>query len=339
MRWAQVSQRRLVLCWLGYSALGCPSRPLSESGKQPSGASGASAASTASAASPALLIVNADPGAFTLRAARALEVLTVARIERRNADGSWTEALSANGAPGYQLNETCSAVPSPPCRSLSAGETLVPVPWTGDDCGAQCGQPCEPEEHYQSGPHRLVVTACAAPHERFEGAAFEMPATSQALARLRAASDVEQVRAVRLDSRNFRFTPGVIEPGRIGGLKEISGTTQELSPELTVELLQWLRAETGFNDHVQGRCVAGLSVGFVLTHKPVAGTRQRTELSVDADCRSLGIYRNGEDISGTHFDPSRERFFDIFRRVFPNDQRLRRALERISDSFPHEKKR
>ncbi|HET7544024.1 MAG TPA: hypothetical protein VFK05_29335 [Polyangiaceae bacterium] len=273
------------------------------------------------------MIGNTSPGAFSVRAVRPVQVATAAQLEQRTADGSWVQVHSSPGAAGYLLSETCSPIPPSPCRSLSAGETLVPVPWSGDECGVQCGKPCEPEARFLSGVHRLVVTDCLPPHERYEGPPFEMPSSARALARLRI-TDVEQVRAARLEEKGFRLTAGVTEPGRIAGLKEISGTSRELSAELLAELMAWLHAESGFNDRVMKRCPPGITVGFVLTHKGRGGTAPRTDLDVDLGCSALDIVQNGEQISFAYFDPSRERLFSILRRVFPNDPQLKREIDR-----------
>ena len=279
-------------------------------------------------AAPALVVGNAGPGRFALHAAQSVQVATAARLERRNADGTWVADPVPDGTRGYVLSESCSASPPPACRSLLAGETLRPVAWSGDECAAQCGKPCWPER-FQSGVHRLVVTSCTAPHERFEGPMFEMPSSGKALARLRAAADVAHVRAARVD--------GILElgatasaPGHIAGLREISGTSQELSAELTAELLQWLRSKDGFNDLVAKRCAPSVRVGFVFTREgpSAGGNAQRTDVSVDLNCRALNMVQNSEELSSSYFDPSYQELFSILSRIFPTDRELKRALER-----------
>ena len=48
--------------------------------------------------------------------------------------------------------------------------------------------------------------------------------------------------------RSSNWEPQPRPPGRTAGLREISGTSQELSDELTAELLQWLRAKDGLSE-------------------------------------------------------------------------------------------
>ena len=153
-----------------------------------------------------------------------------------------------------------------------------------------------------------------------------MPASAKALARLRAATSVDHVRAARLDNRIIKQRSNADEPGRIAGLKEISGTSHELSAELTAELLQWLRAEAGFKDHILRRCAPGLTVGFALSRK-APSTPQRTDISLDLSCTSLDIIENGKQISFSYFDPSREQLFAILARVLPNDRQLKREMD------------
>ena len=298
-------------------------------------------ASSPTAVGPALLVTNPEPGAFALRATRPVQVATSSRLERRNADGTWVPVPVSEDSPGYLLRESCSAPSPPACLSLGAGETLLPVAWSGDDCAVQCGKPCWPEQ-FRSGTHRLVVTSCASPQEQFEGPAFEMPSSSKALGRLRAATGVTHVRAVRVDGVGIRLEPATgSAPERVAGLKEISGTSHELGPELTAELLQWLRAEGGFNDLVARRCLPGISVGFVFSHEAASASKpaMRTELSVDIGCWALNIVRNGEEFSFSHFDPSYEPLFGILRRVFPNDRQLMHEIDRQLEAAAHEKTR
>lgn len=247
--------------------------------------------------------------------------------------GRWVPDPVPEGTTGYLLRESCSGPPPPACRALVPDEMLVPVAWTGDDCAGQCGKPCWPER-FQSGIHRLVVTSCATPQERFEGPAFEMPGTGKALARLRSATDVAHVRAARVHGAGLELGAAASAPGRIAGLKEVSGTVQELGSELTAALLQWLRAERGFNDHVAKRCAPSVAVGFVLTYQvgDAGGTPQRTDLSVDVGCRALSIIKDGELYSYSYFDPSFQQLFGILRQVFPNDRELKRALDRQLDT-------
>jgi len=278
---------------------------------------------------PALIVGNGGPGAFTVRATRGIQVTTVARLERRNADGSCVPDPVAENTPGYLLSESCVASPPPACRSLAAGETLAPVAWSGDTCAGQCEKPCWPYQ-YQSGTHRLVVSSCATPPQRFEGPAFEMPATIQALARLRLASAVAHVRAARVDAGGLELGPAAAADSHIAGLKEIKGTSKELGAELTSELLQWLRAKDGFNDLVAKRCPPTVAVGFVLSGEfaTTRGPAQRTDLSVDVGCMSLDIVQNGEELSFSYFDPSEPQFLSILSRIFPGDRELTRFIDR-----------
>ena len=328
------SQKRAFCAACALVCFAC--RALPGAGKAAPSA-GVSATSTASLAGsgvhtpigPALVIGNDGPGSFTLRATRAVPIATIARLERHNADGTWSADPVPEGSPGYLLSESCSAAPPPACRSLVAGDTLLPVAWSGDNCAGQCGKPCWPYQ-FQSGTHRLVVSSCATPPEQFAGAPFEMPSTIQALARLRAASAITHVRAARVDFDRFELGAKALAPGQIAGLKEMRGTSHELDPELSAELLQWLRANDGFNDFVAKRCAPTVGAGFVLTREAAnAGrTGQRTELSVDIGCRRLNLVQEGEELSSSYFDPSAEVLFGILRRIFPEDRGLKRAIER-----------
>ena len=318
---------RLACCGLG--ALACTrSRELPEGAKSaPASASSPVSARLPVAASPALIVGNAGPGVFELRAARPVRVAMVARLEQRIADGSWIPDPTPDGAPAYLLSESCPSHTAPPCRSLTADETLVPVAWSGEDCAVQCGKPCTPDERFRSGVHRLVVTECEAPHERFEGPAFEMPPSAKALARLRAATGVDRVRAARLDNTSFKLPANADEPGRIAGYKEISDTSQQLSAESLADLRHWLRAEASFNDNVVKRCPPGVTVGFVL-ERTAPSMPQRTDLGVDVSCARLDIVQNGDEVSFSFFDPSREQLLGILSRVLPNDRLLKREIDR-----------
>jgi hypothetical protein len=256
-------------------------------------------------------------------------------LERRNADGTWIPDPVSEGAPSYLLHESCSATP-PPCRSLVAGETLLPLAWSGDECAPQCGKQCWPER-FQSGTHRLVVMSCATPPERFEGPPFEMPASYKALARLRAATDVAHARAARVESSGFKLGATASAPGHIAGLKEISGTSRDLDSELTAELLIWLRAEGGFNDQLAKRCASNVSVGIVLSHEEAstAVSAARTDLEVDVSCMALNMIENGEELSSSYFDPSYKPIFSILRRLFPNDRQLLRTLDQLLQEAAH----
>jgi hypothetical protein len=273
--------------------------------------------------SAALTISNLGPGMFSLQANQGLEVATLAKIERRMADGQWTAHDDLDGGKGYRIVDACPDSPQavPACRSIAPGEPIVPVPWSGQSCGAQCDPVCSPDP-FHAGVHRLVVHGCKDVKVRYEGPPFEMPTSAAMLARWRAASAVERVTISRLDARDPQDPVKTGGPNRLAGFKVIAGTTHELAEDLVGDLTKWMRAEDGFNDKVVRRCARGAMVGISLMHKLPRGIQESSALALDFTCNSLVLVREREGkgtVTSSFFDASRAELLSIVRRALPDD--------------------
>ncbi|MBN1611643.1 MAG: hypothetical protein JW940_33720 [Polyangiaceae bacterium] len=285
-------------------------------------ASGAAPSVPAVPSAGAAEVIDSGPGQFTVRAHTPIKLATEAHIEARAKDGSWTAYPGLDGDTGYRLVDSCASTPSP-CRSLSAGEQLVLVPWSGTTCSAQCAAPC-PADDFHPGTHRLVVHGCEDPSLRYEGPAFEMPASAAMLARRRAASESQRAVIVRLDPRDVEGADRFARD-RVAGFRVRAEPEQPVAAEVLTGLATWLRSSSGFNDKVVRRCARKHMVGFVLQGATMPGSTGATEMAADFACNSLIVVRTeqrGRIETWSHFDASRSELLALVRRALPQDQEL-----------------
>jgi hypothetical protein len=278
---------------------------------------------------PALTIDNHGPGQFVLHAGVAIEVATGAFLERRSDDGRWSPYDDLEGGSGYRLVESCTETDPPPCRALRPSDVLVPEPWSGYSCGAQCNQSCD-KDVFRPGVHRLVVQACDSSKSRFEGPSFEIPSTDAMLARQRIAADVVRAAIVRLDARRAREAPEAQSSNRRAGFAILAGTEQIMEVDGRSELVKWLRKKEGFKEGVadaKKNCSSQPMVGFALTSSAAPGKERAAEIVIEFGCNRVTIVHQqaGRRVtSSSFFDPSRSVIVGIASRGLPADGDLNR---------------
>jgi hypothetical protein len=287
------------------------------------------AASNASSVTiPALTVENRAPGQFVLHANAAIKIATKALIERRSNDGRWTAYEDLEQGKGYRLMEACSDGDVPPCRTLAAGEVLVPEPWSGYGCSAQCNQRCD-KNAFSPGAHRLIVSTCDDAESRYEGLPFEIPPTPMVLARQRAASNVVRATVVRLDPRRAKDDGEVRSADRRAGFAVVAGTEKELEVDGRSELLKWLRGQAGFEDGFDDTrrrgCKSDHLVGFLLTSSAAPGRETTAEIALDFACNYMTvIHEQGgrRETTLSFFERSRSVILGIASRGLPLDAEL-----------------
>jgi hypothetical protein len=326
-----VAKFRRYLAWCLLGTLGCRgsagARPDASAitpvrQKAAATAPATPAVPAAAVGAAAVEVIGSGPGEFTVRAHAPTELATVARIEARANDGSWTAYATLDNGKGFRLVDSCASAP-PPCRTLSAGQQLVIVPWSGSTCSAQCTAPCAADE-YHAGTHRLVIQDCKDPNRRYEGSPFEMPASAAMLARWRTASEAQRARIFRLDPRSVagadRFTRDQVACFRVEG-----GSEQPVAAEVLADLVKWLRSSSGFNDEVVRRCAREHMVGLVLEGPAMPWSTGATYIAADFACNSLGVFRfegRGTVETWSYFDASRSELLALVQRAMPRDQEL-----------------
>jgi hypothetical protein len=254
-------------------------------------------------------IVNAAPGRFLLEADARVEVATGATMQHRSADGQWVSAA-------FELQDSCTAPASgaPRCRALVPGMPFAPLSWNGRSCG-----PCCPDQNappIEAGLYRLVLQTCAG--QRWEGPPFEAPATTDALERWRATSNVERVTVYRLN-RDFRFDRDGDTGYIVGGPIE-PGSEVEISTGVVPALLDWLRDDSAFSNEVMRRCSRGQSFGFRLQRNVPGLGLERSDIAVDLRCRSIAVENQEGALwrrSYSYFDNSRPALLNILRSALP----------------------
>jgi hypothetical protein len=85
----------------------------------------------------------------------AVELSSRISIELRD-NNDWRAAPVEN----LFLVEACSSAPVPPCVRLSSGNTLKPMPWSGNTCTSQCPVSCDLDNSLRPATYRFVITAC-----------------------------------------------------------------------------------------------------------------------------------------------------------------------------------
>lgn len=268
-------------------------------------------------------VENLELGAFAIVASAPVNLARAAHVQRRDADGSWSD-LDATGQPAsYSLSSDCSS--EPPCVFLRAGEPLIPKPWSGLRCAAQCGNPCA-EDQYHPGVHRLVVSLCDEPGVRFPGPPMLLPPTLPMFLRWRVTENVGRAIALRAQYANDDDQRQRI----LGHYVALPGTEHPLSPSLLEEFVSLVRSEQGYRDDIVKRCRPGPAVAFEVFHATVS--ERRSDVILDFGCSSLRVPGAGtglDAVSMTYFDPSRDAFILFAKRAFPGDSEIQKLDERL----------
>jgi hypothetical protein len=264
-----------------------------------------------------------------LRAAAAVKLATRAFIEQRGGDGKWSAYEDIDGGKGYRLVEGCAEVDPPSCRALEAGDVLVPEPWSGYSCGAQCNSSCD-KNVFRAGVHRLVVTACDDPKRRFEGEPFEIPTSESMLARRCVTYDVVRATIARLDARRPTIDPGEASADRRAGFAVVAGSEKAMEVDSRSELVKWLRNKDGFQDgraDAKKNCAQQPVIGFSLTSSSAPGKERTAEVAVEFGCNRVTVVHEqaGRRVTdSSFFDPSRTVIVGIADRGLPAETDLRR---------------
>ena len=228
--------------------------------------------------------------------------------------------------------EGCSSA-VPACRSFAAGERLTPAPWSGFGCSAQCVPNCALDE-FHAGTYRLVVSDCHDSSKHYESPPFEMVASAQMLARLRASANIREATVFRLETSAIKLQDSR-PPLYVAANRVIPETVRALDPALIAELASWLSSADSFVSlNLFKRCSRRELLGFILTSDTPRG-RNTTEVSVDLLCDSLVLgTTDGRGVTWTEsfFDPSYARILAIAQRALPLDQALA-ALPPVQANF------
>jgi len=107
-----------------------------------------------------ITIFNSEPGAFGV-IAHGGDVTLSSNVEvQRLIDGRWLQVDNVKLLPcGKTMLERWHRLDDR-CITLRDGETLVPPPWTGDQCEPQCLLACRLGEKLPPGTFRFAVTSC-----------------------------------------------------------------------------------------------------------------------------------------------------------------------------------
>jgi hypothetical protein len=255
----------------------------------------------------------------------AMDVSSVARIEAKSKNGQWTAYNKLDQGKGYRLVDSCTS-PVESCRTLSAGERIVLVPWSGFTCSAQCTSECDNDD-FHPGTHRLVVTACKNPSKRFVGPTFEMPAFRKTLVRWRLAANIQRATIFRVEQNTFEEKEDGRPPEYVVRQKVLKETIRPLRAELIAEFASWLRSKPDpFWDNVMKRCVDQKRIVGLHLVTEAHGVRQDIEIVVDTACNSMNVVATegrGRIPTQLHFDPSRSEVLSILRRGLPDDTELK----------------
>lgn len=268
-------------------------------------------------------IENLAPGMFAIVATSAVQLRRVAQIEQLQPDGAWVQLTALGGDAGYRLSADCSdRSADSECVSLARDVTLLPKPWSGLDCAAQCAASCS-EEWFHDGVHRLVVSACEDPSVRVAGDSFSLPSTAAALPRWRAAHAIDRATAFRVDYVESEGS----EPRILEQFTARQGTERVVGREDIDELADLLRSEHGFTDDIVKRCFPGPVAAFTLTHERLpsssAATPRRSDVVLDFGCYSLRVPNSNTDpVAMTYFDPSHAAFIALAKRIFAGDDEM-----------------
>lgn len=314
----------LVLCVVSCRRAPAPA-PVVDAASAPSAArvSPVVASTASSAAPPAITITNVGPAEFEITSDGGA-LATAARIERREADGSWRALEHLDVDRGYRLVDDCAK--SDACVQAQA---LRPVPWSGFNCSAQCNGTCRANGWEGPGTFRLSVSSCDG-KTMASGPSFELPDSAhlESTARRFAVTDVLSVTAMRLDVATAPGEVGDAARGdRVAGFP-VRGPSRPLDGAQVTELTTLLRSDHGFDDHVTKRCAVEHLVGFRITHRLATlglPRQQVVDMAVDFRCHKLLLARGDGSkraVDASHFDPSRTAFLALARAAFPADSEL-----------------
>ena len=281
--------------------------------EQVGGGTSAVPVASAAAAPEPLRIANIAPGRFVLQARKATQVRATASIQYRSPGGQWSRPAN------YELRESCTApaASAAKCLELLPGKSFAPLSWNGSSC-----RPCCDDDEYtalQPGEYRLAMSACDDPGVRWDGPSFEVPGTTAALERWRAASDVRKVTGFQLELDRPQNAKVPAEE-RIFGDPIIPGSEVVLSEASVSALVAWLRDPQGFMDDEMQRCLPGKKFGFRLDRGVRDVGHEQTEMAIDIGCSSV-LVDNQEGAlhakSYSGFGDSRQRMREILRQVMP----------------------
>ncbi len=289
-------------------------------------------AGAGAAASAPVVITVLGLGRFEVAAPAKATVRTVARLERRGADGAWSPPADAelDLGKGYRLLERCDD-PAPACIDVTT--PLQPVAWTGLDCSAQCNHSCRANRWVGPGTFRLVVLSCDGATST-AGPAFEVPGTDfsdePAFARWGLATHLLRGSVARLELPDGKWDAKAHGTGVIAGFTVRPATEHALAPADVEEIAKLLQNPHGYDDQVLKRCQMEATVGFRLTRQlPTTGAPREEilDLGIDLHCSKFFAAR-GEGpnryVHSTHFDPSHASFVALVKRLFPDDAQLRK---------------
>lgn len=259
-------------------------------------------------------------GRFAVRATTSISLAADAQIQKKTAAGSFA-AVSLE--PGFRLTDECGKpTGGSDCRTLSAGEVIVPAAWDGADCAGACC-PTRDADPLHPGVHRWVVSGCptsasSASTPLWESPEFTIPSLYRVLYRARAAAHLHTARVARLDALSDDEAD-TTSPDRIAGYATIAAEVP-LSEQLVSELAQWLSGP-GFKDDVLRRCKRANAFGFRgVRRAPGLDLNEATEIAVDLHCNSIAVvYQEGamRRRMDAFFDPSRPVLQDILERALP----------------------
>ncbi|MCL2715378.1 MAG: hypothetical protein FWD68_12520 [Alphaproteobacteria bacterium] len=105
-------------------------------------------------------IFNYDPGAFAVLAHGGDVSLSSNVDVQQLIDGRWRHVDNVKLLTCSKSNHERVQRLEERCITLRDGETLVPPPWTGDQCEPQCILWCHIGDKLPPGTFRFVVTLC-----------------------------------------------------------------------------------------------------------------------------------------------------------------------------------
>ena len=261
----------------------------------------------------ALRIITVAPGRFVLQAAAPTQVLATASIQYRLPEGQWSKPAN------HELRESCAApaAGAAKCVEILPGKSFAPLSWNGSSC-----RPCCDADEYtalEPGEYRLAVAACDDPRLRWEGPSFEVPSTTAALERWRAASNVQKVSGFQLELDRAQNAK-VPDEERIFGYPIVPGSEVVLSEAIVSALVDWLRDPKGFIDNEMQRCLPGKKFGFRLDRRVREVGHEQTEIAIDIGCSSILIDNQEGGLhakSYSGFGDSRQSMREIVRQIMP----------------------
>jgi hypothetical protein len=278
-----------------------------------------------------LAITNLEPGVFELASEAPLRLQTEATLERKTPAGAWEALGSLDLGRGYRLVESCSQ--DTPCVDLAPGKPLVPVPWSGFDCSAQCNGTCRANAFEGPGTFHLVARACEG-GATFTGPDFELPTVLRVhdLERWGLVSDVTKITVMRLDFPKSGFdVASPAAPDRVAGFVVRAGTEHPLDQATMNAFATLVRDDGGFDDQTLDRCrsrdLVGLRVERTLPTTAEAPRTATAEIALDFACDKLFGAHGGSagmprKALATHFAPSRNAFLALVKRALPGDTEI-----------------